>query len=248
MQGSIGEESMMSSDSETLTVELEQTALKSGASLIGIVSAHDIDASPKVWVGWSIQRYTKKTTDIMADAKSIVVMGYHVWDDMLELAVKKGEEWVYPGYFPLDVLVMAIEGFLEKKGYKTAHTSSISYKRLAQLAGFGNYGKNALIINPVYGPWLRFAAVVTNAELITTKPFMQDLCGDCEACVKACPADALTPYRVDDKKCLLGIHLSNEASFEQHQEWKKIEPSFTKNSHLMCTKCQRACTYGKEKH
>ena len=239
---------MTFSDPETLTAELKQTALKFGASLVGIVPARDIDESPKIWVGWSIQEYTKKTQDIMPDAKSIVVMGYHVWDDMLELAIKKGEEWVYPGYFPLDVLVVGIKGFLEKKGYKTAYASSISHKRLAQLAGFGNYGKNALIINPIYGPWLRLAAVVTNAELVATEPFTEDLCRDCDACVKACPVHALTPYKVDDQKCLLGIHLSDEASFAQHPGWKKIEPSFTKNSHLMCTECQRVCRYGKEKH
>jgi phosphoglycolate phosphatase-like HAD superfamily hydrolase len=28
------------------------------------------------------------------------------------------------------------------------------------LAGFGNYGKNALIINSEFGPWMRFAVVV----------------------------------------------------------------------------------------
>lgn len=35
----------------------------------------------------------------MADAKSIVVLGYHIWDDMLELAIHKGEKWAYPEYF-----------------------------------------------------------------------------------------------------------------------------------------------------
>jgi len=239
---------MKNADTESLAATLRETALKFGANLVGIVPARAIDSFPKIWVGWKIQGYTKKTTDAMLDAKSIVVMGYHVWDDMLELAIKKDEEWVYPGYFPLDVLIEAVKGFLEKKGYKTAYASSISHKRLAQLAGFGNYGKNALIINPVYGPWLRFAAVVTNAELKADKPFTQDLCGDCEECVKACPANALTPYKVDDKKCLLGIHLLNKAQFEQKPAWKKIEPSFTKNSHRMCTVCQRVCRYGREKH
>jgi hypothetical protein len=37
--------------------------------------------------------------DITADAKSIVVLGYHIWDDMLELAIHKGEKWAYPGIF-----------------------------------------------------------------------------------------------------------------------------------------------------
>jgi epoxyqueuosine reductase QueG len=135
----------------------------------------------------------------MPDAKAVVVMGYHVWDDMLELAIRKDEEWAYPGYFQLDVLVVAIKAFLEKKGYKTAYASSISHKRLAQMAGFGNFGKNALIINPVYGPWLRFAAVVTDAELAASQPFTQDLCRDCEACVRICPAHASLHTRLTTK-------------------------------------------------
>jgi epoxyqueuosine reductase QueG len=231
-----------------LAAEVKETALKHGAALVGVVSAKLVDSFPTVWVGWKIQQYTKKTTEVMPDAKSVVVIAYHVWDDMLELAIKKGNEWIYPGYLPLDVLTVATKKLLEEKGYKTQYASSISHKRLAQLAGFGNYGKNALIINPVFGPWLRFAAVLTNAEMLTDKPFEKDLCGNCEACIKACPAGALTPYKVDDKKCLLGIHLSNRQTFEQNPKWMKIEPYFTKNSHLMCTQCQKSCRYGRDKH
>jgi epoxyqueuosine reductase len=233
---------------ESLTAQLKEIALKFGADLVGIVPAQAIDSLPKIWVGWKIQEYTKKTVDIMPDASSVIVIAYHVWDDMLELAIKKGEEWVYPGYFPLDVLISGVKDFLKEKGYKAVYASSISHKRLAQLAGFGNYGKNALIINPIFGPWLRFAAVVTNAELTPDKPFTQDLCEDCERCVKACPGNALTPYKVDDQKCLLGIHLMYKASFEENRRWTKIEPSFTKNSHRMCTMCQRVCKYGRKKH
>lgn len=233
---------------EKLTADAKETALKHNAALVGIVSTNDIDSLPTIWVGWEIQQYTRKTTEIMPEAKSVVVMGYHVWDDMLELAIKKGEEWIYPGYLPLDVLTATVTKLLEDKGYKTAYASSISHKRLAQLAGFGNYGKNALIINSVFGPWLRFAAVLTNAEMLKDKPFEQDLCGDCEACIKACPAGALTPYKIDDKKCLLGIHISNKERFEQNPKWMKIEPSFTKNSHLMCMQCQKSCRYGRDKH
>jgi hypothetical protein len=54
----------------------------------------------------------------MPDAKSVVVLGYHVWDDMLEMAIKKGENWVYPGYFPLDYLMQKMINRLERKGYE----------------------------------------------------------------------------------------------------------------------------------
>jgi len=233
---------------EQLTSGVKEIALESGASLVGIVSASTIDSYPIIKIGWKIQEYTKKTADIMPDAKSIVVIGYHVWDDMLELAIRKGEEWVYPGYFPIMVLEQTVKNYLERNKYRAVPYPPLSQKRLAQLAGFGNYGKNALIINPVYGPWMRLATILTGAEMIPDKPFEQDLCGDCEECVKACPVGALSPYEVDDSKCLVGVHLLDKEKFELNEEWRKCEPSFTKNSHLMCIECQKVCRYGKEKH
>jgi epoxyqueuosine reductase QueG len=80
------------------------------------------------------------------------------------------------------------------------------------------------------------------------KPFDKDLCGDCENCIKACPVGALTPYRVDDTKCLIGVHLVGKEISKYAEELERYEPSLTKNSHLMCTECQKACKYGKEKH
>jgi epoxyqueuosine reductase len=233
---------------DKLAAEIKELALKSGANLVGIVSAKAIDDLPRIFVGWKIREYTKKTVDTMPDAKSVVVIGYHLWDKILELAIKKDNEWKYPGYFALPYLSQAIISHLEKKHYKAAMTGSLSYKRLAQLAGLGNYGKNALIINPIYGPWIRLSAIITNADMTPDKPFEKDLCGTCQACLKACPIGALTAYKVDDQKCLVGIHLSHKEKFEQNKEWTKCEPSLTKNSHLMCTRCQEACKHGKQKH
>ncbi len=235
-------------DVKKSTLEAKRLAVDFGADLVGIVRAETIDSFPRVWVGWKIQEYTKKTTDIMPDAKSIVVIGYHLWDDMLELAIRKGERWVYPGYLPLEVLTQAVMNHFEKNGCKAVPAYGLPYKRLAQLAGFGSYGKNALIINPALGPWIRIGAVLTNAEMMADKPFEQELCGNCEECVKACPVGALAPYEVDDQRCLVGIHLLDKEEFEQRRKYRGYEQSFTENSHLMCVECQRACKYGRERH
>jgi epoxyqueuosine reductase len=237
-----------SSEAERLTAEVKEVALKSGANLVGIVSASAIDSLPKIWVGWTIKEFTKETSEIMPDAKSVVVLGYHVWDDMLEMAIKKGENWVYPGYFPLDYLMQKMINRLERKGYEAHVYYSGSCKRLAQLAGFGNYGKNALIINPLFGPWIRLIPVLTNAEMMPDKPFEKNLCENCEECIKACPVGALSPYKVDDTKCLVGVHLSSEDTSKYSAELAKHEPPLTENSHLMCMECQKACKYGKRRH
>jgi hypothetical protein len=105
-------------EAKQLAEEIKKVALEAGADSVGIVSANAIDALPNIWVGWTIQEHTKKTTDIMPNAKSIVVIGYHVWDDMLEMGIQKGEKWVYPGYLPLRTLSLKVIHHLEKKGYK----------------------------------------------------------------------------------------------------------------------------------
>ncbi|UCG36953.1 MAG: epoxyqueuosine reductase [Candidatus Bathyarchaeota archaeon] len=224
--------------------EITETAINSGASLVGIVSAQTIDSFPRTWVGWTVQDYTKKTDEILPEIRSVVVIGYYVWDDMLELAIRKGENWVYPGYFPLDILTLKVKENLQSEGFDAAYAHSISLKRLAQLAGFGNYGKNSLIINPTYGPWIRLAAVLTNAELEADTPFTQDLCGKCEQCLEVCPVGALAPFEVDDKKCLVGINLANSNKLKVQNELAKHEPVLSRNSHLMCMQCQKACKYG----
>lgn len=236
-------------DGKKLTAEVKETALKVGADLVGIVSTETIDAFPRQWVGWKIQEYTQKTTDIMEDAKSVVILGYHVWDDILEVALRKRESWVYPGYFPLSTITREVAFYLEKKGYKaTASPSRLPYKRLAQLAGFGAFGKNSLIINPDFGPWIRLGAVLTNAEIVVDKPFEEDLCGDCENCIEACPVNALTPYNVDSEKCLVGIHLSDQKIPNRDLKiLSRYEPAITRNSHLMCMECQKACKFGRNR-
>jgi len=238
---------MKESEAETLTTEVKKVVLDSGADLVGIVKPCVIDALPKIWVGWTIQEYTKKAMDVMPDSQSLIVIGQYLWDEMLELAIRKDDSWIYPGYLPLRNIRRAAIQHLERKGFKATAFSSVSHKSLAQLAGFGNFGKNALIINPIYGPWIRLGIVLTNAVLKPDEPFEQDLCGDCEECVKACPVNALTPYKVDDTRCLVGVHIAGNNLERYREEIDKYEPTYTKNSHLMCMECQKACRYGRDK-
>jgi len=87
------------------------------------------------------------------------------------------------------------------------------------------------------------------------------LCGDCTRCLDACPTGALTPYKVDPKKCLVNPYadeyiglISGESKYSDKHGWipnideiyATHSPKLTENSFLMCTTCQRACPYGRE--
>ena len=68
-------------------------------------------------------------------------------------------------------------GYLNSLGYKTElEPDLLSKKRMAQLGGLGNFGKQSLIVNPEYGPWIRLRSILTDAELVPTTPFTDDLC------------------------------------------------------------------------
>ncbi|MBL7078888.1 epoxyqueuosine reductase [Candidatus Bathyarchaeota archaeon] len=233
-----------------------------GADLVGVITAESLDAVPSYWVGWEINDQTKKTGDYMEGARSVIVLGYHAWDDVCEMISFKGDRFEAYAYMRMEINARKLVRWLRRQGHAARIAGDLlPKKRMAQLAGFGGFGKNALIINPRYGPWLRLQAVLTDVELEPDKPYEGDLCGDCEECVKACPVGALTPYVVDPNRCLAGPHddewiglLSGQVSYDSIKDGppglQKVfdvhSPTVTRNTRLMCMTCQRACPIGRE--
>ena len=240
---------------DTLQDQVKRICLEEGAVAFGIASVAEVDALPRLRIGPAMKHltgtklsFTKKPTDVMPDAKSMVVFGTLSYDDSFELAVRSGrKEYDWPGYTPLWLIRRSAAQPLKHEGYKVAYpyesTACNSHKRVFRLAGIGAFGKNSLIISPKYGPWLRFGYFLTDADLEPDKPFEEDLCGDCSRCIRACPVSALKPYVVNAEKCLVGIHCRSRISKELRPLLNKYEPQLTPATHVMCTRCQVVCPY-----
>ena len=141
-------------------------------------------------------------------------------DDFVLEKMEGGRGWFWRGFIryakpKLDALLESIR----KQGYSAELVGNMGYspsgrpnlKHLAVAAGLGRQGKNTLVINPRFGPWLRFMAIRTNAPLKTTgsgvylKEENPD-CKSCQRCIEACPVGILQPYRLPDTdRCLAAI-------------------------------------------
>ncbi len=82
-------------------------------------------------------------------------------------------------------------------------TAPIMDKAWAVRAGLGWLGKHTNVITPEYGSWVFLAEVLVDIELEYDGKVVEDHCGNCTACLDACPTDAIRePYLVDSNRCI----------------------------------------------
>jgi epoxyqueuosine reductase len=74
--------------------------------------------------------------------------------------------------------------------YAAADTSPLCDRWMAYAAGLGFLGKNHCLINSKYGSWITIGTLLTTLDLPPDHPVSQQ-CGNCSACLKACPGQAL---------------------------------------------------------
>jgi len=233
---------------QRLRARLKELAIREGAVAFGVASAEAVDSLPRIKIGWTINRYTVKLKSVMPGAESVIVFGIPSMDDADELEIDRGGGvFSYPGYQPIRMIQRDLIRILTSEGYRanwlSEETSTTSYKRIALLAGIGCFGKNSLVLAPRYGPWLRIGLVLTDAPLESNEPFKKDLCRDCVKCLRACPAGALTQYRVNPDKCLVGATSAKNLTRRTRTLLDKYEPTITAKSRVMCRICQMVCPY-----
>ena len=74
-------------------------------------------------------------------------------------------------------------------------------KPLAMEAGIGWMGKNSIIITE-YGSWGFLGVILLDIEITPDEP-VENRCGDCTACMDACPTGAIVePWVVDSRRCI----------------------------------------------
>ena len=104
----------------------------------------------------------------------------------------------------LDTIAFRVARELEKAGFSALPVAAsqslgknnpyhgvIPHKTVASLSGLGFVGKSGLFLSPEFGSKVRLATILTDMPLQSELPVIENGCGDCERCKKACPAGAI---------------------------------------------------------
>ncbi|MBQ8296059.1 MAG: epoxyqueuosine reductase [Clostridia bacterium] len=76
-------------------------------------------------------------------------------------------------------------------GKNNPYRGILPHKTAAVLSGLGFVGKSGLFLSKEYGSKVRLATILTDLPLQPELPLIENGCGGCTACQKACPAGAI---------------------------------------------------------
>ncbi|PKF61305.1 tRNA epoxyqueuosine(34) reductase QueG [Psychromonas sp. psych-6C06] len=140
----------------------------------------------------------------------------------------------------LKQLGQKIEHQVGKLGYRPfVDSAPILERPLAEKAGLGWTGKHSLLIDAKNGSWFFIGELLIDLPLPVDQP-VEEKCGQCVACLKICPTQAIVaPYVVDGRRCI--SYLTIELQGAIPVEFRKA----IGNRIYGCDDCQLICPWNR---
>ena len=138
-----------------------------------------------------------------------------------------------------------IESFMKRddpglKSKACVDASVISEKSFGAKSGIGWVGKNSILINEDLGSWFYLGELVIVREYEPDPPVI-DGCGECTACISACPTGAINSDKtINSRKCISYMTIEDKNCNDPKEA---AENNY--RSVYGCDICQEACPWNK---
>ena len=111
---------------------------------------------------------------------------------------------------------------------------------IAEKAGLGWEGKHSLLIDGNTGSWFFLGELMINLPLKSDAPIQPNQCGECVACIKICPTQAIVaPYVIDARRCISYLTIEHNGAIEE-----SLRPLMG-NRIYGCDDCQLICPWNR---
>lgn len=118
-------------------------------------------------------------------------------------------------------------------------TAPVLEKPLAMEAGLGWQGKHTNLVSRDLGSWFFLGSIFMDLELDADNPH-EDRCGQCSACLAACPTNAFPgPYQLDARRCISYLTIEHKGHIAE--EFRAPMG----NRIYGCDDCLAACPWNK---
>ena len=127
----------------------------------------------------------------------------------------------------------------EFEGRAFVDSAPVMERQWAVKAGLGWIGKNSLLLRKGVGSFFFLAEIIGNIDLTPDQP-QTDHCGECTACIDACPTQAIVqPQVIDSTRCISYLTIEDKT-------WpESIEISKTESWAYGCDVCQDVCPWNR---
>ncbi len=239
---------------------VKKLASKIGFDLVGFVKADQLENESGHLQHWLDKKYhagmdymernLEKRKDlklIFSEARSVISLGlnyytkHHYSDNKTSGKVSRyawGKDYHLIIWSMLDELeaeLKKVDPDFESISY--VDTGPVMDKAWAVRAGLGWLGKHTNVINREIGSWFFIANIISNYEFEYSEP-VADFCGNCTACIDACPTDAIIrEYILDANKCISYLTIENKERISE-----EFKGQF-ENWLFGCDICQDVCPW-----
>ncbi len=176
-------------NSTDLLRELQESLLAGGATLVGCADLRPLPATVRhdlpVGIAIGVALAPSIVAELCGGPTKAYAAEYRRANTLLDRLGRRCAGFLQQQ----GSLAVARPPTVEKLDEETLATE-LPHKTIVTRAGLGWIGKCALLVTKQYGSAVRYTSILTDAPLPVATPVDEPLCGDCQACVEACPAAA----------------------------------------------------------